>query len=257
MAIFNGIAIPNTLVNGQAIDAPKLMGNFNTLLAALNAALMAPTPGSGANAGGEQLRNIANGTISTDAVSLGQIAGYAALAGAVFTGAVSMPSLVLTTTPLALSSGGVGSATAAGARTNLGAAASGANADITSLLESTLVASGGAIASNSIGFRGVPFPAVKTVSYGFVLTDSAIGAIFNSATLTATIPANGTIAFPIGTILPIVNINASPLTIAITTDTLHLAGTATVGNRTLAQWGWATAEKVSATDWVISGPGLT
>lgn len=256
MAISNGIAIPNSLANGQTVDAPKLMANFNALLAALNAALMALSPGNGANAGSEQIKNLAAGTLSTDAVNLGQIAGYMPLTGGVFSGAISAPSLVLTTTPLALTSGGVGATTAGGARTNLGAAASGANSDITSLLESTLVASGGAIASNSIGFRGVPFPAQKTANYTFALADASSGAIFNNAALTATIPANASVAYPVGTVLPIVNLNASALTISITTDTLRLAGTATVGSRTLAQWGQACAEKVDTTTWLISGSGL-
>ena len=46
-------------------------------------------------------------------------------------------------------------------------------------------------------------------------------------------------------------------TIAITTDTMYLAGTGTTGTRTLAQYGMATAIKMTATTWMISGSGLT
>jgi len=72
-----------------------------------------------------------------------------------------------------------------------------------------------------------------------------------------TIPANGTVAFPVGAVIGFTNVSATAITIAITTDTLHLAGTATVGTRTLASWGMATARKVSSTVWVITGAGVT
>ena len=45
--------------------------------------------------------------------------------------------------------------------------------------------------------------------------------------------------------------------IAITTDTLILAGTGTTGTRTLAPYGMATLLKLTATSWTISGNGLT
>jgi hypothetical protein len=77
MPISNGIALPNALANGQVVDAPKLYADLTTLLTALNAALYAPTPGSGANAGGEQIKNIANASASTDAVAFGQLSAYA------------------------------------------------------------------------------------------------------------------------------------------------------------------------------------
>jgi hypothetical protein len=47
------------------------------------------------------------------------------------------------------------------------------------------------------------------------------------------------------------------VTIAITTDTLYLAGTGTTGSRSLAQYGMATAIKLTSTTWLISGTGLT
>jgi len=47
------------------------------------------------------------------------------------------------------------------------------------------------------------------------------------------------------------------VSIAITTDTMYLAGTGTTGTRTLAAYGMATAVKVAATTWYINGSGLT
>lgn len=73
---------------------------------------------------------------------------------------------------------------------------------------------------------------------------------------TFTIDSNANVAYPIGTAITFVNeINA--LTIAITADTLTLAGAGTVGARTLAANGIATALKIGATKWIISGTGLT
>ena len=68
-----------------------------------------------------------------------------------------------------------------------------------------------------------------------------------------TIPANGSVAFPVGTTVVIYNNSSSDQTISITTDTLRLAGTATTGSRTLAQRGFATCIKVASTEWVITG----
>jgi hypothetical protein len=50
------------------------------------------------------------------------------------------------------------------------------------------------------------------------------------------------------------------VTIAITTDTLRLAGTGTGGagvSRTLAANGFATLYKETATEWVLSGAGVS
>jgi len=38
---------------------------------------------------------------------------------------------------------------------------------------------------------------------------------------------------------------------------MYLAGTGTTGTRTLAQYGMATAVKITSTSWIISGNGLT
>lgn len=76
-------------------------------------------------------------------------------------------------------------------------------------------------------------------------------------TLTATIPANASIAFPIGTMLTFINSGGGVMSIAITTDTMTLANSATTGTRSLASNGIATAIKMTATAWLISGNGLT
>jgi mevalonate pyrophosphate decarboxylase len=79
----------------------------------------------------------------------------------------------------------------------------------------------------------------------------------NGTSLTLTIPANSSVAFAVGTMVTVENINASSLSIAITTDTLILAGTTTTGTRTLAQNGVATLLKTASTTWKVLGAGVT
>jgi hypothetical protein len=104
--------------------------------------------------------------------------------------------------------------------------------------------------------RDVPSNA-KAANYQLALTDRGQGIDFNGTSLTCTIPANGSVAFPVGTVIVITNLNATSLSIAITTDTLTLSGTTTTGTRTLGQNGEARLRKVSATSWLIAGTALS
>ena len=90
-----------------------------------------------------------------------------------------------------------------------------------------------------------------------MLADRGKSVVMNGTSLTLTIPANGTVAFPVGTVLIIINLNATSLSIGITTDTLTLANSTTTGTRTLARNGMATCVKIASTSWLISGAGLT
>lgn len=109
-----------------------------------------------------------------------------------------------------------------------------------------------------IGYRNVPVT-VQNGAKTFALGDEAKAFGKDNATAyTYTIPANSSVAFDIGTTITVFNNNAtSNITIAITTDTLRLAGTTTTGSRTLAPFGIATLFKANATTWLASGPGLT
>lgn len=74
---------------------------------------------------------------------------------------------------------------------------------------------------------------------------------------TFTIPASGSVDFPLGTAITFVNGNgAGTLTIACN-DTMRQAGTGTTGSRTLAANGIATAMKITSSSWLINGTGLT
>lgn len=101
----------------------------------------------------------------------------------------------------------------------------------------------------------------KSADYTLVLGDGG-NHIFHPAAdttgRTITIPANASVAFPIGTAITLVNQGgAGDLQIAITSDTLTLAGSGTTGIRTLADNGIATILKITNTEWIISGIGLS
>ena len=114
--------------------------------------------------------------------------------------------------------------------------------------------------TNAVGFRHIPQNS-KSAAYTLVLADAGKHILHPSADTTArifTIPANASVAFPIGTAITFVNQNAGGvITISITTDTMRLAGAGTTGSRTLAANGVATAVKLTATEWIVSGTNLT
>jgi hypothetical protein len=114
--------------------------------------------------------------------------------------------------------------------------------------------------TNAVGFRIIPQNS-KSEAYELVLADSGKHILHPSADTTArtfTIPANSSVAFPIGTAITFINQNgAGVVTIAITTDTMRLSPAGTTGSRTLAANGSATCIKLTDTEWIISGSGLT
>jgi hypothetical protein len=110
------------------------------------------------------------------------------------------------------------------------------------------------------GYLGVPQNSQST-AYTLVLADAGKHIFHPSADTTArtfTIPSNASVAYAIGTAITFVNQNgAGVITIAITTDAMRLAGAGTLGSRTLGANGVATALKITATEWIISGSNLT
>jgi hypothetical protein len=113
--------------------------------------------------------------------------------------------------------------------------------------------------TNSVGFRNVPINS-QSAAYTTVLTDSGKAILHPSGDANArtfTIDSNANVAYALGTVLTFINMTSQVVTIAITSDTLYLAGTGTTGSRSLAQYGMATAIKMTSTTWIISGSGLT
>jgi len=113
--------------------------------------------------------------------------------------------------------------------------------------------------TNSVGYLNIPQNS-QSAAYTLVLADAGKH-IFHPSTdanaRTFTIPANSSVAYPIGTAITFVNMTSQVVSIAINTDTMYLSSAGTTGTRSLAQYGSATALKITSTSWIISGSGLT
>jgi len=113
--------------------------------------------------------------------------------------------------------------------------------------------------TDAVGFLNIPQNS-QSAAYTLVLADAGKH-IFHPSTdanaRTYTIPANASVAYAIGTAITFINMTSQVVTIAITTDTMYLSSAGTTGSRSLAQYGSATAIKMTSTTWLISGSGLT
>lgn len=126
--------------------------------------------------------------------------------------------------------------------------------------QAAAVLQGDGLTVDLAGFRGIPQNS-KSAAYTTVAADAGKHIFHPSADTTArtfTIDSNANVAYPVGTAITFINQNsAGVITIAITSDTMRLAGAGTTGSRTLAANGIATAIKVASTEWIISGTGLS
>jgi hypothetical protein len=112
--------------------------------------------------------------------------------------------------------------------------------------------------TDAVGFRNIPINS-QSAAYTLVLADSGKAILHPSTDANArtfTIPANGSVAYPIGTALSFINMTSQVVSIA-NNDTMYLSSAGTTGTRSLAQYGTATAVKMTSTTWIISGSGLT
>jgi hypothetical protein len=112
--------------------------------------------------------------------------------------------------------------------------------------------------TDAVGFRNTPVNS-QSAAYETVLADSGktiLHPVADDNARTFTIPANSSVAYPVGTVISFVNLQ-NTVTIVITTDTMYLANDGDTGDRTLAEYGMASAMKVASTTWIISGNGLT
>ncbi|MDA9477876.1 hypothetical protein XI03_26025 [Bradyrhizobium sp. CCBAU 65884] len=125
-------------------------------------------------------------------------------------------------------------------------------------LNGTIQVTGGVVNADAQLFSNIPQNA-QSGTYTLVASDAQKHIYHNAiGAHTYTIPANASVAYPIGTTVTFVNETGSGnLTIAITSDTLMLAGTGATGSRSLSAAGIATAMKISSTKWIISGTGLS
>lgn len=162
----------------------------------------------------------------------------------------NLTSTNLATTNLAVTNLVAGNATA----TNLTSTNLTSTNATTTNLTATTVLDAGTIGAAAPGFRGLPQNA-QTGAYTLALSD--IGKQVSNTTGGWVIPANASIAFPIGAAVVLYNNSGTSQNVSITSDTLRLAGTTLTGTAALAEYGIATCTKVGSTTWVISGAGVS
>lgn len=109
----------------------------------------------------------------------------------------------------------------------------------------------------AVGFRGWP-TRVKSENYTLVAADSGrmiVHPSTDAASRWFTIPANSSVAFPLGTTVAFANETSQPVRIS-STDSIHLPGTETPSEVGIGINNVAIATKVAATKWIVTGTGL-
>ena len=217
----------------QTLRVQSLISGISTDTAGGNFTIQS-SAGTGTGAGGSFIFQVAPaGSTGTTKNAYATALTIDSTKLATFAGGITVAGAVTFTTTLTTANGGIGTTTG-------------------SLANCT------ADGTNKVGYLEIPQNA-QTGSYTLVLADSgkSIYHAAAAAVATYTIPANGSVAYALGTTVTFINMSTNAVTIAITTDTLYLAGAGTTGSRTLAQYGVATATKMTSTTWIISGSGLT
>lgn len=194
---------------------------------------------------------LAQDTINFGAVSItggsidGTIIGATAAAAATFTTLVANSATftdLALVNPLPILEGGTGADNAAGARGNLGAAASGANTDITSIGASTT------INGQVIGYRRLPSTSNASPTAGDLAFMNEIGS-------NITVESG---RFVEGDWFILVNTSAASIQIIQGAGvTLRLSGTASTGSRTVPERGIAGVLCLGAEEFHVFGPGVS
>lgn len=99
--------------------------------------------------------------------------------------------------------------------------------------------------------------AVVVGSKGLTLVDAGVEQYMTGNGSTLTIPANASVAFPIGTTIPVRVPTGVAITIAISSDTLVWIPSGGTGSRTLTGYGYTVLQKVTATQWNTGAGNLS
>lgn len=108
-----------------------------------------------------------------------------------------------------------------------------------------------------LGYKDAPQNS-QAGSYTLALTDRGRHLYLTSGAATITVPLNASVAFPLGTIINVLNDGSASKTISPAGGVnLKWVGSGTSGARTLAVSGLATLIKVASDTWYINGVGLS
>jgi hypothetical protein len=110
-------------------------------------------------------------------------------------------------------------------------------------------------ASGIVGYLNIP-QTVFSAAYPIVAADTGKHLYHPATDASArqvTIPANASVAFPLGTAITIVNDSAGNVTVVVTSDVLKYANVGTITTLTIPTNNQATILKVLAAQWNASG----
>ena len=189
------------------------------------------------------------------------LTGTTTLVDLTSTGTASLTNLGVTgtttlTNALAVTSGGTGAATLAANNVLIGNGTSAVTTVAPGSSGNLLTSNGTTWSSSPAPASGVSFPQnIQSANYTLVIGDAGkqiFHPVADTTVRTYTIPANASVAFPIGTVvLFTVENGAPPVNVAITTDTLVFGG-GTTGTIVVPQNNTLMAIKVTATKWMAN-----
>jgi WD40 repeat protein len=198
---------------------------------------------------------VTNVPVANGGTGASTLTGYVKGSGtSAFTASATIPVGDLTGT-LPVASGGTGAATLAANAVLVGNGTS-AVASVAPGTLGNLLVSNGTSWTSAVVATGVSYPQnSQSANYTLVLSDAG-KQIFHPAsdttTRTYTIPANASVAFPIGTVVLFTAENtARAVTVSITSDTL-VFGSGTTGSVAVAPNNTLMAIKVTATKWMAN-----
>jgi hypothetical protein len=106
-----------------------------------------------------------------------------------------------------------------------------------------------------IGYRNMPQVSAGNVT--LALADNGKHYYSTSgAPTTITVPTNANVAFPVGSVITVVNQGTGNITVDKGDANVYLGGNATSASRTITTYGVATLLKVDTDSWFINGTGV-